>query len=77
MKPETSALLLAHYIDKKFHFFASEAGLELDHKLTDDEVKELVELEYGKTLTAPVTELFVVIMKKLARSASDKVCQDV
>lgn len=77
MKPETSALLLAHYVNQKFHFFASEAGLQLDHNLTDDEMKELVELEYGKTLTAPVNELFVVIMKKLARSASDKVRQDV
>lgn len=77
MKPETAALLKKLLEEKKFRFIDSDLGLELEYEFTDEEKRELVEAEYGTSLTAPIDELLIVVMKKLARAASDKVRQDV
>lgn len=77
MKPETAALLKKFHNSKRLQFLSTERGLELDHDLSDEEKLELVQNEYGNSLTGSVDDLFVVIIKKIVRMASDKVRQDV
>jgi hypothetical protein len=76
MKPETIKLLEKFHTSKRFEFSEAPEGLSLDHDLTDAEKLELVEAEYGKTLSAPVDKLFVAIMKKLIQSAIEKAKAD-
>jgi hypothetical protein len=77
MKPETANLLKSHLDQHRFKFVDSELGLELEHDFSDDEKKELVELEYGPKLVAPVDELFVAIMKKLIKLAVNKAKEEI
>jgi hypothetical protein len=70
MKPETANLLKSHLDQHRFKFVDSELGLELEHDFSDDEKKELVELEYGP-------KLFVAIMKKLIKLAVNKAKEEI
>ena len=72
MKPETSAQLASLILAKRMKFIESEKGLELEYELSEQEKLELVHSEYGTTLTAPVDQLFVTIIKKLVRITQDK-----
>lgn len=65
MKSETLSLLKQHLDAGKFEFVPVESGIQFDYELSDDEVKDIVEKEYGANFVGPVEELFKVIVKKL------------
>lgn len=67
MKKETAELLKLHLEKKKFAFESSDLGIEFRHDFTDDEILELVQSEYGKTIAQPVDELFKVVVKNLLK----------
>lgn len=73
MKPETAALLEKFHKSGRFQFIGSELGLELEHDLADEEKMEVVQAEYGTSLTGTVDDLFVAIMKKVVRLTGHKV----
>jgi N-methylhydantoinase B/oxoprolinase/acetone carboxylase alpha subunit len=69
MKSETAAKLKELVQSQRVKFEATEKGIEVDFDLTDEELREFVELEYGQT-TQDVVQLFQCILKtaiKLAR----------
>lgn len=67
MKSTTAELLKKHLDDNRFTIAPSSEGLKFDYELSDEEVAEIVEAEYGATLSAPVEDLFKVIIKKLVK----------
>jgi hypothetical protein len=69
MKPQTLQLLKKHL--DRFKFDTSPEGLNFEHDLSDDEIKEIVESEYGTTLTGSVEELFIAIIKKLIKQGME------
>lgn len=71
MKQSTAELLKKHLDKGSFEFVPSDSGIEFTYELTDDEVKEIVESEYGTSLTAPVDELFKAVIKKLIKAGVD------
>ena len=68
MKKQTLELLLKHITTGRIEFSDVDEGLAVEHDLTDDELRELVELEYGTT-SQSVDELFKVLCKKLLKEA--------
>jgi hypothetical protein len=65
MKSETAHLLKKHFEAGKFTFAPIDTSVQVDYDLSDAEVKEIVETEYGTALSGPVEDLFKVIVKKL------------
>lgn len=65
MKPETLELLKAHQDKDNFTVEFKESDLHFLYTLTDSEVREIVEAEYGPSITQSQDELFRVIIKKL------------
>lgn len=65
MKQTTAELLKKHLDKGSFEFVPSDSGIEFTYELTDGEVQEIVESEYGTSLTAPVDELFKAVIKKV------------
>jgi hypothetical protein len=71
MKPETATLLKKHLENNKFEFTNTEEGLAFNYELTDDEVLEIVNAEYGPNLVGDVEELFKSIVKKLVKLGAE------
>lgn len=71
MKPETAALFKKHLDNDKFAFIPSENGLAFNYELTDDEVLEIVNAEYGPELVGDVEDLFKSIVKKLVKLGAE------
>lgn len=70
MKQQT-ALKLKELCDaKKIEFSPVPEGISVDYDLTDDELREFVEIEYGQTQQS-VVELFTAICKKAVKLAVD------
>lgn len=69
MKLETANLLKAHLENKKFEITPAEGGISFEYDLTDDDILEIVEAEYGTSITQPVPDLFKVIVKDLLKTA--------
>lgn len=57
--------------ENKLKFTDTEKGLNVDFALEDEELKEIVELEYGPT-NQDVVQLFQCIVKKLVQTALSK-----
>ena len=71
MKQETLLKLQELTQNSRLQFEDVAEGLAVNHDLSDSEMLELVQIEYG-TITQPVEELFAVICKKLVRQALEK-----
>ena len=65
MKQQTADLIKKHFDNNRFEFAPVDSGLSFNHDLSDDEIIELVQSEYGTSLTQSTDELFKVILKKL------------
>lgn len=68
MKIETLKKLQELVNAKRLEFSDVPEGLAVNHDLSDEELKELVELEYGQ-VTQSVVDLFTVMCKKLLKDA--------
>lgn len=68
MKQETLLKLEQLIKDSRFEFVDITGGLSIQYDLTDEELRELVEMEYGQTQQSAV-ELFTVMCKKLVTLA--------
>jgi hypothetical protein len=71
MKKETLTKLAELVKAERLKFEDVPEGLAVNHDLTDDELKELVQLEYGN-VTQDTVALFTVMCKKLAKQALEK-----
>lgn len=67
MKSQTAELFKKHLTDHRFEIEGKEKSLEFKHDFTDAEIQELVEAEYGTSITQSVPELFRVIVKELLK----------
>jgi hypothetical protein len=67
MKPETLALLKKHQDDKDFSAEFIDGKLHFNYTLTDEELKNIVEAEYGTSVTQSYADLFEAIVKKLIK----------
>lgn len=70
MKKQTAEKLLELNTAERLKFDFTDAGIELSHDLSDEELKELVELEYGQTQQS-VLELFKCIIKEVVKTSID------
>lgn len=77
MKIETANLLKQHLEDKKFEIKPTDKGLEFNYELSDGEVLEIVEAEYGKSIVQPVPDLFKIIVKDLLKLGIEYAKKDV
>lgn len=68
MRKATADLFQQHLAAKKFAIAPTDLGLEFRHDFTDDEIRELVEAEYSKSLTQSVDRLFECIVKDLIKT---------
>lgn len=66
MKKQTAETLQKYL--PRFSFALETEGLKIDHDLTDEEILEIVESEYGST-SQNVENLFHIIMKKAVKMA--------
>lgn len=66
MKKQTAETLQKYL--PRFSFEFTEKGLEIDYDLTDSEILDIVEQEYGTNPQNPDT-LFQIIMKKAVKLA--------
>ena len=71
MKPETLTKLKLFIDQNRIELRESSEGLAIDFDLTDEELSQFVELEYGQT-KQNVVELFKCIVKKAVKSALEK-----
>lgn len=71
MKQETLHKLAQLTSQKRLQFEDVAEGLAVNHDLSDEEMTELVHLEYGETSQSK-EELFKCICKKLVKSALEK-----
>lgn len=71
MKIETATKLQEYSQSEKLKFTVVDSGIDVTYTLTDEEIQELVELEYGKTLQS-VPELFKCILAKVVKLAVEK-----
>lgn len=72
MKTQTALIIQSYKDANQLKFEHTEKGIELEHNLSDEQMRQLVEAEYGSSLTSTVDELFKVIMKNLVKSALEK-----
>lgn len=68
MKQETLKKLQELVQSQRLEFTDVAEGVAVNHDLTDAELKELVEIEYGTT-SQDIVKLFTVICKKLLKEA--------
>lgn len=68
MKKETAELLQKYSTSGNLTFAPVSEGIEVKYDLSDAEILELVETEYGKPVQ-DVNELFTVIIKKVVKLA--------
>lgn len=68
MKPETLQLLAQLQSQSRIEFTDTGTDLAINYDLTDNELRELVELEYGKT-SQSLEELFKCLCKKAVKLA--------
>ena len=68
MKDQTLAKFKELSQNKRILFTDVAEGLQLEHDLTDSELAEIVQIEYGQTEQS-VVELFTVLCKKLVKHA--------
>lgn len=71
MKFQTAELFQSHLNSHRFEIAAKESTLEFNHNFTDEEIQELVEAEYGTSITQSVPDLFRVIVKELLKMGID------
>lgn len=71
MKTETAQKLKELIENNRIEFEDVPEGLAVNHDLTDAELEQFVQLEYGQ-ITQPVVELFTVICKKAVKLAMEK-----
>lgn len=69
MKLETANLLKTHHEAGKFEFESKDSQIEFQHDLSDSDILEIVESEYGKSIVQPVPDLFRAIIKGLLKTA--------
>jgi hypothetical protein len=67
MKLETAELFKKHMTAERFEIEGKEKSLEFNHNFSDAEIQELVEAEYGTSITQSVPDLFRVIVKELLK----------
>lgn len=70
MKPSTAEKLKELVQSQSVTFTASDKGIEVDYTLTDEELREFVELEYGQT-SQNVVDLFKCILKEAIKLAKE------
>lgn len=70
VKKETILKFQEYLSQDKLELNSTDTGISVDYDLTDDELKELVELEYGQT-SQDVVQLFTVLCKKLVKIGID------
>lgn len=70
MKKETAELIQKYTQSGKITMESVEEGLKIESDLTDDQVLELVQLEYGNS-PQNVDALFDVILRKVGKMAID------
>lgn len=71
MKTTTAQLLKKHLEDQRFEFNITDNNVEFTHNFNDDEILELVQSEYGTSLTQPVDELFKALIKRVIKIGVD------
>lgn len=71
MKKETLLKLKKLVKDERLEFVEDSEGLAINYTMSDEELRELVETEYGPTYQ-PIEELFKVMIKKLLKNALEK-----
>lgn len=73
MKIETAKKL--QELSDRLKFEIVDEGIDVTYDLTDEEIRELVELEYGQT-KQDVVELFKCILKKVIKLSVEKAKED-
>ena len=71
MKKQTAAKLKELLDNEKIVFSDSGTDIVVNYDLTNEELRELVEIEYGQTQQS-VVELFTVLCKKVVKLAYEK-----
>lgn len=72
MKKETAELLQKYTTSGNMTFAPVDEGIEVKYNLSDAEILELVEAEYGNPVQ-DVNELFTVIIKNVVKMALENV----
>ena len=70
MKKETALKLSELLQSKRVTFEPANGGFSVDYDLSDDELRQFVELEYGQT-SQDIVQLFTKICTKLVKIAAD------